>query len=120
MATYFQSEDGDWKDFRRRFGLQADDEVDLHFGKRDPHVRYDEVMAGVEQLIEDRVRQAYAKGRPYILFTHGRSTSRSNNTTARSVVRGFMRSSRATPYIDRRHSIQHPSVFLAKIKPHHS
>jgi hypothetical protein len=113
----FKTANGDWKDFRWRFGLQPDDEVDLHFGKRDPHVRYDEVMADVEQLVEKSVREAYEKGRPYILFIHGWSTSRGNNTTAQSVVRRFMRSPQATPYIDRRQCVQHSSVFLAKIKP---
>lgn len=112
----FQKVGGDWTDLRQRFGLQPADEVDLHFGKRDPHVSYGEVISDVEQLVENKVREAHAKGRPYILLVHGWSTSRANNTTARSVVRSFMRSSRATPYIDRRHSIQHESVFLAKIR----
>jgi hypothetical protein len=55
--------------------------------------------------------------RPYIMFVHGRSTSRQGKTTARSVVRKFMRSSEATPYIERRCSIQHETVFVARIKP---
>jgi hypothetical protein len=112
----FQKENGDWKELRQRFALRPEDEVDLHFGRRDPHVHYDEVVNDVTQLVEKRVREAHAKGRPYVLFVRGWSTSRGNNMTAQSVVRSFMRSSRATPYIDRRHSIQHPSVFLAKIK----
>ena len=113
----FQKEDGDWARFRTRFGLQRDDEVDLHFGRRDRWAAsYDECMAEVAEKVEKSVQEAYAKGRPYIMFTHGSSTSRNGRTTARSVVRGFMRSSRATPYIERSQCIQHDSVFVAKIK----
>lgn len=114
----FQKEDGDWTRFRMRFGLQRDDEVDLHFGRRDRWAAsYDDVMAEVAEIVEKSVQEAHAKGRPYIMFTHGRSTSRNGQTTARSVVRGFMRSSAATPYIERSECVQHSSVFVAKIKP---
>lgn len=97
--------------------MRPEDEVDLHFGRRGPGVSYDEVMAEIARLVETKVQEAHAKGRPYILFIHSHSTSRGNNTTARSVVRGFMRSREATPYIDRRHCVEHPSAFLVKLKP---
>jgi hypothetical protein len=111
-------ETGNWTDYRARFNLQPQDEIDLHFGRRDPREQtYDDAMADVERRIIESLRRAQANGRPYIMFTHGRSTSRPGQVTARSVVRGFMRSTAATPLIERADSIQHPSVFVAKIRP---
>jgi hypothetical protein len=51
------------------------------------------------------------------MFIHGWHTSRVGRTTARSVVRGFMRSKGATSLIERKHCIQHQTVFVAKIRP---
>ena len=45
-------ERGDWKLYRARFDLISDDEVDLHFGRRDLGVGYDDVMAEVKQLVD--------------------------------------------------------------------
>jgi hypothetical protein len=111
-------ERGNWVLYRARFGLLDDDEVDLHFGRRDPAwKRYDEVMADVELRVRESLRRAQEGERPYVMFVHGYSTSRPGQTTARSVVRGFMRSPEATPFIVRSECIQHPTVFVAKIKP---
>jgi hypothetical protein len=109
-------ETGNWTDYRRRFGLLPEDEVDLHNGRRDPHVRYDDVMSKVEETVLTALRQASERGRPYIMFTHGSSTSRMGKTTARSVVRRVMRGKAATPYIERAGRIQHDSVFVAKVR----
>lgn len=108
---------GDWVSYRQRFGLSKEDEIDLHFGRRDRNVAsYDEAMADVEQLIRDSLRKAQENGRPYVMFVHGYSTSRPGQTTARSVVRGFMRSKEATPFIVKAQCVQHPTVFVAKIR----
>jgi hypothetical protein len=113
----WNSRGGNWTDFRQQFNLTRDDEVDLHFGRRDPSaLTYAEAMGKIEELIRTRLKAAQKKGRPYILFVHGWSTSRPGKTSARSMVRQFMRSSEATPYIERRGCIQHDTAFLAKIK----
>jgi hypothetical protein len=111
-------EEGNWVSYRERFGLSATDEIDLHFGQRDPRVdgQYYEVTADVEQRVQNALRKAQENGRPYVMFIHGHSTSRPGQTTARSVVRGFMRSKEATPFIVKAHCIQHPTVFIAKIR----
>jgi hypothetical protein len=61
----------------------------------------------VAALVEKELQKAQKKGRPYIMFVHGSSTSRPGKTTARSVVRQFMRSPDATPLIERNGCIQH-------------
>jgi hypothetical protein len=107
---------GDWKELRAEFGLTREDEVDLHLGRRDPHTPYDNVMADVETLVERILIEAQKTGRPYVMFIHGGATSRPGKTTARSVVRQFMRSKAATSLIERSSCIQHRTVFLAKIR----
>ncbi len=110
-------EQGDWVSYRERFGLSKADEIDLHFGGRDRNVAsYDEAMADVEELIRRSLREAQENGRPRLMFVHGHSTSRPGRKTARSVVRGFMRSKEATPFVVKAHCIQHPTVFIAKIR----
>ena len=103
-------EQRNWTSYRERLGLSKADEVDLHFGRR----AYDEAMADVEQLVSESLRKAH--GRRYVMFTHGHSTSRRGQTTARSVVRGFKRSKDATPFIMKADCVQQPTVFVAKIK----
>jgi hypothetical protein len=115
-AVAFRREKCNWVEYRKRFGLSAADEVNLHFGRRDPHARYDEVMADVEERVRESLRNAQQKQRPYLMFNHGWSTSRAGKTTARSVVRRFMRSKEATPFVVRSECIQHETVFIAKIK----
>jgi hypothetical protein len=108
---------GNWTDYRARFNLSNEDEIDLHFGRRDRWEKtYDEAMSDVLTIVEEALREAQTKGRPYIMFCHGRSTSRNGKTTARSMVRGFMRSPAATPFIERSGCIQHETVFVAKIR----
>ena len=85
-------EHGNWVSYRERFGLSEADEIDLHFGRRDPSVSYYDVRADVEQLVRDSLRRAQENGRQFVMFVHGWSTSRPGQTTARSVVRRFMRS----------------------------
>jgi hypothetical protein len=111
-----QKQTGDWTRYRGQFALTSEDEVDLHFGRRDPYTPYWEVMNDVAVLVEERLREAQKNGRAYVMFVHGHSTSRPGQATARSVVRGFMRSPDATPLIERSGCIQHDTVFVAKVR----
>jgi hypothetical protein len=111
------SECGNWTDYRARFGFLPEDEIDLHRGRRDPgQLTYDDAMSEVEETVRTALEQASKRGRPYVMFIHGWSTSRPRQTTARSVVRSIMRSKAATPFIDRAGCIQHQTVFIAKLK----
>jgi hypothetical protein len=104
-------------DYRARFSLLSQDEIDLHRGRRDPRcLSYDDAMADVEETVRIALEQTSKRGRPYVMFIHGNSTSRTGATTARSVVRGFMRSKVTTPFIDRAGCVQHPTVFIAKLR----
>jgi hypothetical protein len=117
MATKFQVGWGSWQKYRSQFGLSEDDEVNLHFGKRDPSLMsFREAMAGVTAIVVASLENARRNRRSYLMFLHGSSTSRRGKTTARSQVRNFMRSKDATPLIDRGGCIQHPNVFIAKLK----
>jgi hypothetical protein len=114
----FQKGSGDWTVYRSQCSLSPDDEIDLHFGRRNRfEMTYSEVMGDVEERVERCLKEAQRKGRSYLMFRHGGSTSRPGRMTARSVVRGFMRSKAATPFIERKHCIQHDSVFVAKLRP---
>jgi hypothetical protein len=114
-------ETGDWKNYRARFSLRPEDEIDFHHERRrDLHVSYEDAMSEVEETVLAALRRAFERGRPYLMFRHGWSTSRQGQMTARSVVRRVMRSKEATPYIVRRECIQHYSVFVAKIKQRHN
>ena len=110
--------DGQWSStaLRTEFGFTRDDELDLHFGRRDPWTAYDDVMADVKTLLQKTLIERQKRRRPYLLITHGWSTLRPGKTTARSVVRQFMRSKEATPLIERSGCVRHPSFFLAKIR----
>jgi hypothetical protein len=107
---------GDWKKLVAEFRLTPTDIVDLHFGPRDPCRPYYEVMMDVEMIVEQNLIAAQNDDRPYRMFVHGWSTSRRGKTTARSVVRNFMRSKAATPFINRSGCVQHETVFIAKIR----
>lgn len=113
----FQRGRGDWIQYRQILGLTPDQEVDLHFGQRDPWIPYESAMAEVEQIVRDHLELAQRTGLEYLMFRHGQSTSRRGKTTSRSIVRQFMRSKNATPLIERRHCIQHDTVFVAKVRP---
>jgi hypothetical protein len=110
----FKPGTGDWKQYRALPSMQ---EVDLHFGRREFGTDYRECMGDVGALALDALRAAQLKGTRYVMFTHGWSTSRPGATTARSVIRGLMRSPQATPFIIRAECVQHDSVFVAAIKP---
>ena len=114
----FQRGSGDWKQYRSMFGLSKCDEINLHFGERDRSVlSYGEAMEEVTSIIEGGLGEAQRNGRSYVMFIHGKSTSRRGKTTARSQVRNFMRSKAATSLIERKHCIRHETVFVAKIRP---
>jgi hypothetical protein len=118
MPVPFQQGSGNWTQYRSMFNLSKCDEIDLHFGRRDSaSMSYDEAMDDVTGVVETRLNEARQKGRPYVMFVHGWSTSRQGKTTARSQVRKFMRSKAATPLIERKHCIQHETAFLAKLRP---
>lgn len=113
----FQRGYGDWRQYRSQFGLTELDEIDLHFGERDrSRFSYAEVMAEVVNLVVAKLKEARLNGRSHVMIIHGSSTSRRGKTTARSKVRGFMRSKHATPLIDRKGCIQHNAVFVAKLR----
>ena len=108
---------GNWIEFRKRDSL---DEVDFHVEGTRPGERqelsYGNKMEGVQDKVLTALQRAQERGIDWVLFTHGNSTSRPGKETARSVIRNLMRGSQATPYIVRKESIQHESVFLARIK----
>ena len=118
-ASLQRTDTGNWTEFR---SLPLSIEVDFHFsdygwreyGPRE--VSFSEYMANVEALALDSLKKAYERALRYIIFTHGHSTSRPGRQSARSQVRAAMRSKEATPYILRRNSIQHYSVFVAAIR----
>jgi hypothetical protein len=113
MSKTFRQGWGDWRQYRPPDCV----EVDLHFGERDRNVKtYQQAMDEVSELVERTLREAQRDGQPYVMFIHGRSTSRRGKMTARSRVRGFMRSPKATPLIERSQCIQHATIFVAKVR----
>ena len=76
MTTKFQSGRGPWEQYRSQLNLSKSDEINLHFGKRDPSLMtFKEAMAGVTDLVVASLEQARRKGRSYVMFIHGWSTS---------------------------------------------
>jgi hypothetical protein len=112
----FKHEGVNWVEYRSRFQLKTEDEVDLHLGKRDCETPYWDAMAEITNIVRSSLQEAQRNGRPYVMFIHGWSTSRLGKTTAGSQVRSFMRSKEATQLIDRAKCIQHYTVFVAKIR----
>lgn len=111
----FKKGSGDWTQYRK---LQPSIEIDFHYseyGQRE--VSYWEAMDRAWNEALGALKRAYQEGMPYVIFTHGSSTSRLGKTTARSQVRTLMRSKDATPYIIRSECIQHETVFVAAIRP---
>jgi hypothetical protein len=117
MSKMFQRGSGDWTQYRSQFNLSQTDEIDLHFGKLDKSISYDDAMAEVAGIVEGSLNEAQRKGRAYVMFVHGSSTSRPGKKTARSQVRSFMRSKAATSFIERKYCIQHETVFVLKVRP---
>lgn len=118
----FKYSNANWTEFRTLPGLE---ELDFH--RNDSEKRYkDEPRATFYssdmQYVWDetlnKLRDAQTRGVPWLLITHGKSTSFGwKTTTSRSQVRKLMRSKEATPFIIRSECIQHDSVFLAAIRP---
>jgi hypothetical protein len=93
-------------------------EVDFHWSGQEDAGTYMEHMAEVEVVALNALVEAHGAGAQYLLLTHGASTSEGwKQSTSRSVIRGLMRSPKATPYIDRARCIQHATVFVAAIRP---
>ena len=74
-------------------------------------------MDRVWSVAEDAIRRAHAMGLRYVLFTHGASTSRPGQTTARSMIRSLLRGKEMTPFILRAQCIQHDTCFVAALRP---
>ncbi len=111
----FKTGSGYWKQYQTLPSLK---EIDFHYGDLGPReVAYESAMGDVYSQALNGLQEAYREGVQHVLFTHGSSTSRNGMTTARSVVRGLMRSTEATPYIIRKECIQYESVFVAVIRP---
>src|ERR1051326_4301445 len=97
----FQTGTGKWTEYRSSFSISKEDEIDFHFGRRPRDISHDEAMGEVRESVIHALKEAQQKGRNYVMFVHGSSTSGPWRKTARSVVRGFMRSPEATPLIER-------------------
>jgi len=111
----FQKGSGNWTKYRQLSSLI---EIDFHYSDFGPRtISYWEAMGNVYADTMEAIKQAHKEGIKYVMFRHGASTSGPFKTTARSIVRGLMRSKDATPYICRRECIQHETVFVAAIKP---
>jgi hypothetical protein len=104
----------DWTEYRNLPDLM---EVDFHWANETSAGSYYDNMLNVLRDALDSLKWAHENDMQYVLFTHGKSTSRPGNTTSRSQIRKLMRSKEATPYITRSACIQQDSVFLAAIKP---
>lgn len=111
----FKAGSGNWTQYRQ---LPDVIEVDFHYSEYGTRqVPYEDAMSDIGADALKALQSAYQQGKRYVLFTHGSSTSRPGKTTARSEIRGLMRSKEATPYICRSECIQHNSVFVAAIRP---
>ncbi len=104
---------GNWTDLRR--ALKNYIEVDFHHDAP-REIPYWEAMEDVRRTALQALKDAHVNGNDYVLFLHGASTSRLGATTARSQVRGLIRSKDATPYVVRSQCLQHETVFVAAIR----
>jgi hypothetical protein len=110
----FKKVKGDWRNWSTRKDCLA---VDFHwnvFGKREKD--YGSCMADVYETAKNGLIQAQSENYNYVLFTHGSSTSRPGQTTARSTVRKLMQSKESTPYIVKKDCLQCETVFIASIR----
>lgn len=110
----FKFENGDWTNYRRLPNLR---ELDLHYSTYESLGSFHDNMHEVKETTLAALKVAQALQAEYLLIRHGWTTSGIGRTSSRSVVRGIMRSKETTPYILRRTCIQHPSVFVATIRP---
>jgi hypothetical protein len=107
-------ETGNWTQFRK---LPLCIEVDFHRSEYGPRkVPYEEAMADVRQDALDAILRAYAMGLRYVLLTHGSSTSRPGQTTARSEIRALMRGTEVSRYVVKKECVQHQSCFVVAIR----
>jgi hypothetical protein len=113
MLQMFRRKAGDWVRYRQ---LPQMIERDFH-RQPDERVPHDVVMSEVVATVRDVLSTAQEDGLRFAMFVHGRSTSRLGRETIRSVIRRFMRSPEATPFIRRSDCIQHETVFVAAIRP---
>lgn len=111
----FKREYGDWTEYRKLSEVREID--DYHPNDDRNHMDYWQAMDEVYKGALEVLKNAQQKGYEHVIFRHGWSTSRQGKTTTRSQIRKLMRSPEATPYIIRRNSIQHDSVFVAAIRP---
>ena len=109
----FKKEYRNWIEYRKLDGRIR--EYDCHFGQ-DYGMDYYELMESIYDDVLNIIQNEYNTGGDWVLITHGWSTSRRGNITARSQVRKLMRGKDATPFIDRKRCIQHDSVFVVAIK----
>jgi len=106
---------GDWKRFRT---LPHSIEVDFHYSDLGPReLPYWKAMDNIGKEAMEALVKAYELGLSYVIFTHGSSTSGPGKSTARSEVRGLIKSTQSTPYVIKSKSIQHGTVFVAAIRP---
>ena len=91
--------------------------VDFHWNAFGPRQRdYGSCMGEVYTTALAALKHAQDEGYKYVLFTHGSSTSRPGQTTARSMIRGLMRSKESTPYVVKKDCVQYETVFVAACK----
>jgi hypothetical protein len=115
VSKRWKIESGNWTRFRELPGKQK--ELDFHRSGETREKPYETVMAEIKDEVLDALKEAQESRLTWVLFTHGWSTSQGwKHTTARSVIRGIMRSPAATSFIVRRECIQHDSVFVARIR----
>lgn len=113
----FKEEYGDWTEYREIGKVMEVGGYHNEYDDDFADLPYYEKMKRVYEEAFQALAAAQEKEYDYVLFTHGSSTSHRGKTTCRSQIRKAMRSPQATPFINRSTSIQHPSVFVAAIKP---
>lgn len=78
---------------------------------------YYEKMARAHKLVMQALKDAQAKGADYVMFNYGCPTPGSFFMTPKSMVMSIVKSKEAAPYINKKSSIRHSTVFVAAIKP---
>jgi hypothetical protein len=111
----FQYDVWAWPRYKAEYKVPESEIVDFHDGK-DLSLAYYEQVEIWKKRVMDALKSAQAEGKEKLCFTHGSSTSRQGQTTARSVVRTLMRSKITTPYVKKSESIQNESFFVAVIR----
>jgi hypothetical protein len=109
MGRRFKRSTGNWRQYRQ---LPNATEIDVRYDSHDS-----EQLAAVRGVALEALKAAQAAGKDYVLFRHGTSAFSHGAASARSQLRGLMRSVEATPYIVRSGCVQHDSFFVARVKP---